>query len=125
MSEFTEGRRKAIQWIYARRDRVSWWRWNVLTIHNAIDPETLILTDETASMIFADLAHSGLLLPVIADDGLGAHAINMTKEEDWKVLVNPWRAFWWWGTMKVWEQLWVLGVVYLLGILSAFLFGLL
>ena len=118
MSEFSKNRQKAIEWMYTKKDRVKWWRWSVLTKRNSTDPSALGLSDHDAGMIFNDLFHSGLLLPVMGDDGHEAGSINLAKESDWKALSDPRKAFWRRQAMKLWERIWVLSVVYVLGLIT-------
>ena len=66
MGSFAKQRADAAGWMYQRKDRpVEWWRWTVLTTHNN-DLETLKIDERTAFLIFADLVHDGLLVPVVA-----------------------------------------------------------
>lgn len=91
MSDFAKNRSTATRWMYDRKDRpVDWWRWTVLTAHNN-DPEGLKLDERTAFLIFADLVHDGLLVPVVAPDGYEAYTINPGKDSQWEHVMHPWR----------------------------------
>jgi hypothetical protein len=86
MDEYVEQRAKAAKWLYDRKDRVTWWRWSVLTPKNK-DPESLQLTPITACNIFIDLYRRGLLVPVVTDDGFDAFALDLSNEE-WKTVIH-------------------------------------
>jgi len=89
MGAFAKQRADAARWMYQRKDRpVEWWRWTVLTKHNN-DPETLKIDERTAFLIFADLVHDGLLVPVVASDGHEAYTINPGKDEQWQAVMHP------------------------------------
>ena len=91
MVSFAKQRAEAARWMYQRKDRpVEWWRWTVLTAHNN-DPETLKIYERTAFLIFADLVHDGLLVPVVASDGYEAYTINPGKDELWQAVMHPMR----------------------------------
>ena len=106
MGSFAKQRADAARWMYQRKDRpVEWWRWTVLTTHND-DPETLKIDARTAFLIFADLVHDGLFVPVVASDGHEAYTINPGKVEQWQEAMHPW---WWWfrraKRQRFWSQL--------------------
>ena len=88
MADFKTQRSQAARWIHDRKDRVDWWRWQVLTKHNK-DEETLGFDEKTAFLIFSDLVHDGLLVPVVASDGLDAYTINPGKDEQWGQYNHP------------------------------------
>lgn len=106
MASFTKHRSEAAKWIYERRDAVTWWRWTVLTSHNNNDPATLKIPDKDAFLIFADLVHDGLLVPVVASDGHEAYTINPGKDDKWKQYAHPCR---YWLTRNMWQMIgWII-----------------
>ncbi|MGO8748256.1 MAG: hypothetical protein ACLQNE_19950 [Thermoguttaceae bacterium] len=86
MDTYGEQRAKAAKWLHDRKDRVIWWRWSVLTAKNN-DPESMKLSETVAFNIFIDLFRRGLLVPMVADDGLDAYALDLGKEE-WKTATH-------------------------------------
>ncbi len=51
------------------------------------DPESMKLSETVAFNIFIDLFRRGLLVPMVADDGLDAYALDLGKEE-WKTATH-------------------------------------
>ena len=89
MDEYPQQRAQAARWIYDRRGRVDWWRWQVLTEQNKNDTECLKLAPKTAFLIFSDLVQAGLFVPVIANDGVEGFTINPGKETEWTQVMHP------------------------------------
>lgn len=85
---YVEDRARAARWMFDRRDKVTFWRWPVLTVHNS-DSEGLRLQDATAYHVFVDLAARGLLLPFVHDDGHEAYRLNLGKESEWGAVIEP------------------------------------
>ena len=101
MSDYGRKRAKAAKWMWENKQDGHWWRWQVLTKKNPNkSPE---LSDHDASLIFADFTQAGMLLPVIASDGQGAHAIHEGKSTEWDAAAHPWR---WWFRQHLF---WILG----------------
>ncbi len=63
-------------------------------------------------MVFADFIQAGMLLPVIASDAQGAHAIHEGKSAEWSAVAHPVK---WWIRRHLF---WLLGFL-LTNILSA------
>jgi len=93
MDDFGQQRTLAARWIHDRKDRVDWWQWSVLTEHNP-DAEGLKLSPKAAMLIFADLVHAGLLVPVVGSDGQEAYSVNPGKDHQWQEVMHPrWSLF--------------------------------
>ena len=88
MDDYLRQRTEAAKWIHARKDRVYWWQWRVLTDRNN-DPECLRLPPKIAFQIFADLYQRGLLVPTFDDQGSEAFSINLGREPEWEAITHP------------------------------------
>lgn len=91
MSDYAKKRSEAAKWMLDNKTDKHWWRWQVLTNTNPNKNPDLSAHD--ASLIFADFIQAGMLLPVIASDGQGAHAINESKASEWEAAAHPLQ--WW------------------------------
>lgn len=89
MFDYAQKRAEAAKWMPDNKQEGHWWRWHVLRKKNPNNnPE---LSDHDASLIFADFIQAGVLLPVIASDGQGAHAIHEGKSTEWDAAARRWR----------------------------------
>lgn len=98
MSDYAQKRAIAAKWMLDNKQAGHWWRWQVLTSRNP--NKNPALSDLEASMIFSDLIHAGMLLPIIASDGQGAHSIHEGKSAEWAAAAQPWR--WWFRRHLFW-----------------------